>query len=282
VIKTFKETVASIQDPNYGQVIISKPFRPALWYWTKYLILISVIPLIIGIFAFTRYLPESPKFIQDKFPEGKLTFKSNHLSTSLKEPYQVGNQDFVFIIDTKGDAKELAGFTSGVLLLTDKAVIKTQDNQLEDQDYSKIPDFSITKAQLSSWVSQHLFALWLGGFVIILILGMVSFGLAWAFRLAIYLLWALAFWIFGKYLLKKTLTFLQSLSIVLYASIVQLVLSLFLAIAPNQLLDALGTVLFVYFAFTWLRNLPAALVTAPPAVHLIPLKNRSRKTKSPK
>jgi hypothetical protein len=276
VIKTVKETIASIQDVKYRQV---------LWYWTKYLIFISVIPLIIGVLAFTRYLPESPKFIQDKFPEGRLTVKNHQMITTITEPYKVGNQDFTLIIDAGGDAKELDTVTNGILLLKDKVVIKTPDNQLDIQDYTKIPDFSTDKTEIYSWVSGHLFHLWLGGVAGILILGIIGFIFSWVFRIAVYGLWALIFWILGKYLLKKTLTYLQSLSVVLYASIIQLVLSLFLAIAPNQLLEALGTVLFVYFTFTWIRNLPetASPVISSPLPVLSesqPLpKPRSRKTK---
>jgi len=156
-----KETVASIKDANYGQVIITKSIKQVLWYWSKYLIFISIIPIIVAIFAFTRYLPESPKFIRDQFPEGKLTVKNHQLSTTVKEPFKTGNQDFSLIIDTGGNPKELDKVTSGILLLKDKAVIKSQDNQIDTQDYKKIPDFSTDKSQLSSWVSKYQFNLWL-------------------------------------------------------------------------------------------------------------------------
>jgi len=245
-----------------GNYLLFFSKKQVLWYWTKYLLLVSVLPLIFGLFALTRYLPESPKFILDKFPEGKITFRNKQLSTTIPEPYKVGNQDFIFVIDTNGNEKELDNFNAGILFSKDKAFIKSQDNQFESQDYAKIPDFSLNKTQLSSWVSQHLFNLWLGGLAAIIIFGTITFGLSWLFRMAIYALWALVFWLIGKHLLKKTLTYVHSLNIVLYASVIQLLLSLFMILVPNQILDILGTVLFVYFAFAWLRNLPVTVSSA--------------------
>ncbi|KKU29173.1 MAG: hypothetical protein UX42_C0002G0005 [Microgenomates group bacterium GW2011_GWC1_46_20] len=124
VIATFKETLASLQDLKYGQIILQKSVGQALWYWTKYLLLIIAIGVILAIAALTYYAPQLPKILGDQIPDVDLTITSGIASTTVKQPFTAGDDKFIFILDTTGKLEDLDKYPAGVLILADKVVAK--------------------------------------------------------------------------------------------------------------------------------------------------------------
>jgi hypothetical protein len=281
MIATFKETITSLQDNKYGQVIIGKSFKSVLWYWTKYLLLISIFPLVLVISLLTRYLPQAPKFILDNFPEGTLTVKDSQLSSTINQPYKLGDSNFSVILDTGGNLSELDSVQSGVLFLKDKLVTKSPESQIQTQTYGRLPDFSLDKFQLADWITQNRSRLWFGGLVLILVAAVLISAAVWSGYLLGFVIWALVFWLVGKYLLKKVLTYVQCLNIVIYAQVLPLILSFILSFAPNQILDYMRLLIFFYFGFSWIWNLPGTEVPTPAPltekpVPVLPSKPRKR------
>ncbi len=259
MFSAFRETIASLKSSTYGATILTKPFRWVLWYWTKYLILLASIPMVISIFIITWYLPQAPRFITANFPAGSVTVKNHLLSTTIKEPYKTGNQDFALIINTAGGTGDLASVSGGMLFLKDQLVVKSPGTgQLQSQDYKQIPDFSFNRDQLAKWINSNSFKLWLILFAAVLVIGLVTAATGWVFRLALYGFCGLLFWLMGRYLLKKSLTFIQALAVALYASVPQLVISLVLSLVFSDLLNLLVILLFTYLSINWIRNLPPA------------------------
>ena len=98
MIATFKETFTSLQDLKYGQTIIKKTVRQALWYWTKYILLITTLGVILAIAALAYYAPQLPKLLGDQIPDIDLTLKGGLASTTGKQPFIVGDDKFIFIL----------------------------------------------------------------------------------------------------------------------------------------------------------------------------------------
>jgi hypothetical protein len=256
MIATFKETLTSLQDNQYGGQIITKPLKSVIWYWLKYLLFLSVFPLIVAIILLTRYLPQSPKFIHERFPDGVIGAKDQQLFSTIAQPYRIDNPDFSVILDLEGSEPELDSAKNGVLILKDKIVTKNENGQIETRTYGKIPDFSVDKNQIADWISQNSLKLWFIGLLIILI--GVSIGLAisffmWTIRL---LIATVVFWLISKYVLKKSISYLQTFNIVVYASILPQIISFILSLAPSTIFSYLSLFIFLFFGYTWIKNLP--------------------------
>jgi maltodextrin utilization protein YvdJ len=285
VINTFKETVISLQDNKYGLTIIAKPLKQVFWYFIKYLLLVSVLPLVIGTFLLTRYLPQTPKLIVDNFPDGLIQIKDKQLYSTINQPYKAGDSEFSLILNLEGSQTDLDAVKSGILFLKDKMVVKTEEGDVQTQTYDKIPDFSVDKYQLSGWISENRIKLWIAGLILTLsavLLGTVFTGIFWVIRLAF---GAVIFWLIGKFAFKKTITYLQSFNIAVYASILPLLISFILSLSSNSFLGYFSLFLFFFFGISWIRNLsgketlPASL--APEVQAISPPSKKSRRTKRP-
>lgn len=256
MLATFKETISSLQDKSYGQTIIQKTPRQALWYWTKYLILISLIPFTLTIVFFTRFLPQAPRIVRDNFPEGNLTLADNQLTSTIQQPLRFEDQGFIFLFDLQATSSAIDSINSGLVITQDKMFIKNIDGQQQSQDYSFLPDFSLDKFQIADWIQSHRYQLWVISLFVVFIVGLIFFSLTWILRVAAFLFWSLIFWLVSKYLIHKTITFSQTLNFVAYGSVLPLILSPFAIIAPNNLLSYINFGIFVYFTYSWIKHLP--------------------------
>ena len=258
MVATFKETLTSLQDPKYGQVIISRSLKFVLWYWTKYLLLLAIFPLLLTIFAFTYFLPQLPRLAEKNFPEGTLGARNHQLFSTIPQPYQIWQgQNFAFILNLEGHPEDLDRTSNGVLILKDKFIAKTENGRTQIQTFSNIPDFSLDKYQLATWLANHRYQIWLVGTVAIILITAIFIGGFWLFRLGSFSLWTLVFWAGNKISIKKHLSYLQIFNLVVYASIFPLLLSAILFFAPNGILSLVTLGLFLFFSFSWLKNIPS-------------------------
>ena len=276
MIATFKETITSLQDNKYGQVIITKPLKPVIWYWTKYLILIAVIPLILVIVILTRFLPEIPQIIKSQLPEGTLTAKDHILTSTISQPLRYEESDMAIIFDLQASSSAIESISNGVLITKDKIIVKSADGQTQTRDYLNLPDFSVDKYQIADWLQNHRYQIWVAGMVVIIILGIIIFMLTWFYRILVSLFWSLVFWLFNRFITKNPLSYLQVFNLVIYASVLPLILSLLVMLYPNSLLSFINTLIFVYFTYSWIRNL-----SSPKSAPLTPANSpKSPKSKS--
>jgi hypothetical protein len=258
VLATFRETITSLRDPKYGSVIITKPVKPVIWYWTKYLLLVSLVPLVLAIVVLTRFLPEVPRLVEKHLPEGVLTAKDHQLSSTISQPLRWQESGFTFLFDLQASPSAIDSAENGILIMKDRVITKSSDGQFHSQNFSNLPDFSTDKHQIAAWIQSHRSRLWFSGLIIIQIAGVIIFSLTWVFRILLLLVWTVVFWLITKYLLKKSLPYFQVFNLVVYASVLPLLLSLLLTLAPNNLLSLINTGIFVYFTYSWIKNLPAS------------------------
>lgn len=261
MIATVRETITSLKKPDYGQVIVTKTTKSVFWYWTKYFLIIAAIPIIAAVVLLTRFLPQLPGFVEKKLPEGVLGFKDKVMFSTVKQPlvyeFADGQTSFKFVFDLEASPSALDSVDTGLLILKDRIITKSNAGQSQAQEYGNVPDFSIDKFQIAAWLQSHLSGLWSVGFFLILVLSSIIIGITWVIRAGFFLVWALIFWLFSKYVLKQPLTYIQILKLVIYASVLPLILSVILAIMPNSLLSLLNTGIFVAFTYIWIKNFSA-------------------------
>jgi hypothetical protein len=257
VLKTFKETIASLQDKKYGSTIIKLPFKQALWYWSKYFILVSAISALVVVGVVTYFAPQVPRLLRQYFPEASFTVKNGTFSTSLKQPAVLGPADMPVIIDTAASTSAaLDSKVSGILFLKDKIIFKSASDSSQTQSFSDFPDFSFSKNTVVSWISGHQTRLWLSVSFAVLVISVFLSALFWLGRILGFALWSLGFWLVGQKIIKRDISYTQAFNIVLYASVLPYLMDSLLILAPSQLLSLLSLAVFVYFGASWLVSLP--------------------------
>lgn len=287
MVKTFKETIHSLQDPNYGNVIISKPLKKVVWYWSQYLLLISALGFLMTIFFITNKLPQLPRFIEEKFPEGDIAFNGGQLSTTISQPLFIGSQEFALVLDTEASASALDKYSSGILFQKNQILMKSEDGQTDIQTYDKIPDFSINKQIASETISKNIVKIWFALFGIVLLFTLIISSITWFWKGLSYVIWALLFLAIAKFIMKKNLSYLQILKIVIYASVLPFLLSIILSFFPNPILEILNLAVLSYFGFNWVSNIQSdtvvQLVEAPQIITpVIKISRTKKKRKSSK
>jgi len=260
MIATFKETITSLKNLDYGREIIKKPIKSVLWYWTKYLLIFSLIPLILVIFAFTRFLPETPKLINKHLPEGVLGIKDGLMFSTLKQPLVYDFSDsqgesFNFTFDLQASPSAIDTYDNGLLVLKDQVITKSTGGKYQSQKYTSVPDFSVDKEIIADWVNTNRHKLWLVGTLIVILVGVLIIAVTWAFRALAFVGWSLVFLLLNKLVFKKTLSFSNILNLVIYASVLPLFLSLLLTLMPNSFLTLLNTGVFVMYVYLWAKNI---------------------------
>jgi hypothetical protein len=284
MVKTFKETIRSLQDPGYGNVIISQPLKKVVWYWTRYLLLVAGMGFLLAIFFVTNKLPQLPRFIDEKFPQGDITFKGGQLSTTIAQPLFIGSQEFALVLDTEASASALDKYSSGVLFQKNQILLKSEDGQTDIQTYDRVPDFSVNKQIASEAISKNIIKIWFALFGIVLLFTLIISSITWFWKGLSYVIWALLFLAISKFIMKKNLTYLQVLKIVIFASVLPFLLSIILSFFPNPILEILNLAVLSYFGFNWISNvqseLPAPLAKAPPVI--APVVRRSKPGKKKK
>ena len=255
MLATFKETISSLQDKTYGAKIVALPPARVVWYWTKYLLIFSLIPLALIIAGFTNFIPRLPRLAKDRLPEGSITFSGGRLSTTFSEPYIYSDPQFAFILNSAGVPEDLDKYPAGVLILADRVVVRTQQGNTHSFNFEKIKDFTLDKDQVTGWLSDHQGLLWLIAVSIALITALITTAVFWVYKLAPFFLWSLALLIVASFA-RRTLTFWAGFNLVVYASVLPLLLSAVLFLASNDILSLFGFGLFAYFTLSWFFNLP--------------------------
>ncbi len=258
------------------------PLGAVIWYWTKYLLLMAGISLIGITFFITNKLPQLPRFIAEKFPDGTLEINNGILSSSISQPLVMGNNDFVFILDTNASPSALDTYTSGLLLQKDQAIIKSEDGHENIQSYKQIPNFSTSRQDLADTISKNIVKVWFIIFGILFTLTSIFSVFTWFWKAVSYLIWSVIFYLIAKFILKKKLAFIEVLKIVIYASVLPFILSIILSFSPNPILEILNLGVLSYFGFNWISNIktgdakPTPVSAIQPQISA-PTKTRKRK-----
>lgn len=256
MVATFKETLTSLRDLKYGQTIIKKTVGQALWYWTKYLLLITAVGVILAIAALAYYAPQFPKLLGNQIPDIDLTLKGGVASSTVKQPFIAGDDKFVFILNTAGKLEDLDKYPAGILILADKVVAKQDSNGTRIYPLKDFPDGTFTKTIILDWVKHNQPAILGLGAGAILIFAIFITGFTWAWKLGGLAIFALLVWLASR-IIKRNLNVAGSLKLVLYASVLPTLVSAFSSLSPSsQISTIIQLGLLLLYSVGWLWYLP--------------------------
>lgn len=257
MIATFKETLTSLRDLKYGQTIIKKTVGQALWYWTKYILLITALGVILAIAALAYYAPQLPKLLGDQIPEIELTIKSGIASSTVKQPFFAGDDKFIFILNTAGKPEDLDKYPAGVLILADKIVAKQDTGSTRTYPLKDFPDGTFTKTILLDWIRHNQPTILGLGAGAILIFAIFITSFTWAWKLGGLAIFALLVWLASR-IIKRNLNVADSLKLVLYASVLPTLVSTISILSPSsQISSIIQLGLLLLYSIGWLWYLPA-------------------------
>lgn len=246
--------IQSLKDLNYGNKIVKFSLPQVIWHWFKYVLGIGICGLVIGICALVYFTPQIPKFLSDKLPEVSLSIKDGQVSTNMIEPFIWGDKSMALIINTKGTVDDLKEYRSGVLILKDKLVAKN-DKETKLIDLSDFKEeLTLSKSVIITWTQNNKFWLLGVGVLMLIMLEIVLGGVFLVWQSIAFVVWSLGFWIFAIFFRKK-LGFLNTLKIVIYASVLPLLLSTINMLFQDKMLDTLGLGLQVFYAGVWIYHL---------------------------
>ncbi len=231
MIATFKQTFESLKNLDYGVQIKKMTVGQTLSYWSKYVLLIGILGLIIGIGAVVYFAPQTPKLITENVPDVQFEIKQGKLTTNQKLPFTwQDNESSIYIDETK-------------------IIIKSPDGKSPEVKFADIKeDFSFNKMVIANWVANNQTLLLVLGIVLVLVLVLVIglFGvLGQLFQMA---LWTVGFWILAI-VLKKNLKYLETLKFVIMASVPALAFDIFG-------LPLLSMAVLAFYAGVWIYRLP--------------------------
>lgn len=253
MLATFRETIKSLQDKTYGGEIVKKSLGQVIWYWTKYLLLFALIPLVLIIGSLTYSVPQLPNTLRNQLPEFVGGIKDGKFFTKNTEPLRFQDPNFLFILDPTASESDLASVSAGIVISQDQMFFK-DNGTTRSQDYSDIPDFEIAKSGLTDWVSTHQSLIWVILVSATILLGLLLVIFYWVYRFVTFWIWAAVVWALAR-ILKKTLVYTDAFKIVIYASILPLLISAVLFVAPSDVMGLIGFGVFAFFTVSWIINL---------------------------
>jgi len=256
MLATFKETVKSVSDKTYGRVIVVRPIKSVLWYFSRYVLLFASLPLIFGVVLITYFVPQFSSLVEEHVPEGYLGLNGGLLDTSYY-PSQLSFPDAAFRFTPDQTLPDsLESLPVGLYVYQDGLVQAEEGGSYRVQKFTDVSDFHLEKAQLVSWLKGHTVQVWLILFAAGLAVWVVAAALFWSFRVSSLLLWSAGFWVFGR-LVKRPLSYLAAFRLAVYAAVPSLIISALLYIAPHPYLSYLNLGIFIFLSLSWAWNLPA-------------------------
>lgn len=254
MFKTFSETIHSIKDANYGNVIIEKGIKYCVHYWLNYLVAITLIPIVLFIGLVTYLVPQLSKLITISIPSGKVEISNGKLISNVKQPFFLGSQEFGLVLDTSSVSGHIYDKYNGILLLSDKLVIKGPNGDNLTKKYSELSNSTITTQDVINWVNKNQIKIWFILCGIILATSLASLLIYIGYKIFTILIWSGLLFTIAT-VLKKNIKFSQIVCISLYASVPPLVISLFASMLFIDNSSLITLIVFILLSLRWIINL---------------------------
>lgn len=255
MLGTLKETFFSLSSKIYGREIIKKTVRQSIWYWSKYVIAVGVLFFVILLGLVFYYTPQAARLLDENLPNLDLTVKDGKAFSSVNQPYLMGDSKFMFILDTKGDPKQLDAYDSGLIILEDKVIAKSKANETQEYKLQDFGDFSFDKQTVVSQVAKNkinLAVTLIITAVALLILGGLAY---WIFNLISFLVSSLIIFVFASVVHKK-ITYTNSFKIAVHAATITFLLSALSLFSSGLFSSIINISLFFIYSFVWVYNIP--------------------------
>jgi hypothetical protein len=232
MIATFKQTLESLRNFDYGVQTKKLTLGQTLSYWFKYIILIGICGLVIGVGAVVYFTPQIPKLITEKVPEVEFAIKDGKLTTNQKLPFSWKDNEMEIYIDET------------------YATFKNNEGKSQEIKFADIKEeLSFNKKIVVDWVMANQTWLLVGGVILVLLLTVVVGSFTVLGQLLQMALWAVGFWILAM-ILKKNLKYLETLRFVIVASVPALVLDIFG-------LRLISMAVLAFYVGMWIYRLPS-------------------------
>lgn len=263
--KAFKEFIASLKNPNFGRVILSRTFGQAVWYWTQIFFVLSLIPAIIILLAVTYFTPQLPRFVREKIPDGYVQIKSGKLETNQNQVFKTNINEYSIIVDLLSDPETITDFPLGLTILQDRIVI-ADGNSTTKESFTDIPDFRLEKSSVAAYINTHITT------IFAVILGLILFGYLiigftiWTYRFISFFTIGLIYLVLAGIMHKKQ-PYMEMTKLAVYSSTISFVFSFILGLFNGWQLWLFNLAIIIYFGHRWLKDLPS---TTPPVTPTTP------------
>ncbi len=134
----------SCTDFRFYKEIFTQPLGKAL----RYLLFLAIlVTLVLGIrygIGLSRFSQKTLNWIEENAPY--IEISGGVVKADVEQPFLKEDKDFVMIIDTTGQTKEIdKKYRTGILLKKDKLIIKQDEIRTQEFDLSKIKSFKLDK-----------------------------------------------------------------------------------------------------------------------------------------
>jgi len=254
MIATFRETIESLRDLEYGKEIIKKTVGQSFWYWLKYPLAITIILSFVWIAVVIYFTPRISRLADQYLPEVDLTVRDGMATTTMKQPLVWEGFGSVFIFNLKGSERDLDGYKNGLLILEDRVIAKggRVERVIKWSEFEH--DFQITKQGVVDTLSKNKFTILVVLLVIMLLRDVLGFGFLVLSQTIIFLVWSVLFWIVAR-IFHKPLKYLDIFKLSLYAAVPALLVDLLNGLLPGSVLSTLSMGVFVFYGLAWLYRL---------------------------
>lgn len=253
MLATFKETIHSFRDLRHGDNIVKNSVGHELWYWTKYLLTLAILGLVVALAVLTYFTPQLFKIASQTLPDITITVKEGKASANVPQPFVRGDENFSFIIDTKGDGQELDKYKSGMLLTADKLITKST-NETRITELKEVEDFTASKAMVVDWLKTHQATILIAGIVLALLIFVLMGGMYYAWNMLWFLIWSLLLLIVGK-IFKKKLVFTNAFKLVVHASVFAFFVQFIATLLSVRNADMVALLVVLFYSISWTYNL---------------------------
>lgn len=257
MIKTFKETITSLQDSNYAKTILTKSVPDTVWYWSKYFLLVSGIFYLFTVAAMAYFLPQVSRYVNDNVPDGFIEVKNGEFNSSLPQPYVLRSPDSIIMVDEKGEKASLDSYSQGVLVTKKEMIIKDDTGDFQTLVISEmVDDFYLNKQMVFDFFSKNAEVIFAVLVVVSLVAGLFLGAVVWAFHMLMFMFYAFILWL-AALLVKHRLEYATIFKFVVYASVVPFLFAAILVLAPNPIMSWLNFGLFLFFTISWMKSVSA-------------------------
>ncbi len=149
-VSFFEALLRSCTDFKFYKEIFFQPFGKTL----RYLLLLALFAtLAIGIrysFTINKFMHEGLKWVEQNIP--RIEIVDGLAKAEVDQPFVKKYDEFVFIIDTTDQIKEISKeYKSGLLLTKDRLIIKNDEIRSQDFELKNIKNFILDQKTLEKW-----------------------------------------------------------------------------------------------------------------------------------
>jgi hypothetical protein len=214
---------------------------------------LAILGLVAAFAALAYFTPQLSKLANQTLPDITISVKDGKATANVPQPFVRGDENFSFIIDTKGQASELDKYKSGVLLTSDKLITKST-NETRIMELKEVDDFTTSKTMVVDWLKTHQVNILVIGVFIALLIAIVLGAAYYSWNMLWFLVWSLLLLVVGK-IFKKKLTYTNAFKLIVHASVFAFVVQFVATLLSVRNVDIVALLVVLFYSIAWTYNL---------------------------